>query len=60
MSNESEQLAMVLAMAGVEPIESDLEQMATAYSIARENSALVSSVTAARYEEPALIFSARP
>jgi hypothetical protein len=60
MSTESEQLAMVLAMAGVEPIESDLGQMATAYSIARENSALVSSVTAARYEEPALIFSARP
>ncbi|HZX04752.1 hypothetical protein [Kribbella sp.] len=60
MSNESEQLTLVLAMAGVEPIAADLGPMATAYSIARENSALVASVAAARYEEPALIFSARP
>jgi hypothetical protein len=60
MSNESEQLAVVLAMAGVEPPESDLVPMATAFMTARENTALVYSVTAARYQEPALIFSARP
>jgi hypothetical protein len=60
MSKESEQLAAVLAMAGVEPLEPDLVPMATAFATARENAALVYTVTAARYEQPALIFSARP
>jgi hypothetical protein len=60
VSNESEQLATVLAMAGVQPLEADQGPMATAFTTARENAALVYSVTAARYDEPALIFSARP
>jgi hypothetical protein len=60
MSTESEQFATVLTMAGVEPVESDLEQLTAAFAIARENVALINSVAAARYEEPALIFAARP
>lgn len=60
MSNESEPLATVLALAGVEPAEAELVPMATAFGTTRENAALVYSVTAARYEEPGLIFSARP
>jgi hypothetical protein len=60
VSTESEQLATVLAMARVEPAETDLGPMATAFTTARENAALVYSVTAARYAEPGLIFPARP
>lgn len=60
MSTESEQFSTVLTMAGVEPAESDLGQLTTAFAIARENVALVNAVAAARYEEPALIFAARP
>ncbi|MFG1621845.1 hypothetical protein [Kribbella sp. NPDC049227] len=60
MSNESDPLATVLALAGIEPAEAELVPMATAFVTARENAALVYSVTSARYEEPGLIFSARP
>jgi hypothetical protein len=60
MSPDSETLATVLALAGVEPAEAELAPMAAAFATARENAALVHAVTAARYEEPGLIFSARP
>jgi hypothetical protein len=60
MSTESEQFSTVLTMAGIAPAESDLGQLTMAFAIARENVALVNSVAAARYEEPALIFAARP
>ena len=60
MTNESDRLATVLALAGVEPAEAELVPMATAFATARENAALVHSVSAARYDEPGLIFSARP
>lgn len=60
MSTESEAMTTVLALAGVEPDEAELAPMAAAFAVARENAALVHAVTAARYEEPGLSFSARP
>jgi hypothetical protein len=56
----AEPLATLLTLAGIEPAEAELLPMATAFATARENAALVHAVTAARYEEPGLIFSARP
>jgi hypothetical protein len=55
-----EPLATVLALAGIEPEDVELVPMATAFATALDNAALVHSVAAARYEEPGLIFSARP
>jgi hypothetical protein len=56
----TEPLTTLLALAEIEPAEAELAPMAAAFATARENAALVHAVTAARYEEPGLIFSARP
>jgi hypothetical protein len=59
MHSNEEKLAVVLEMSGITPPAEDQEAILRAFSTGRELSKLIFSVPQARYEEPALIFSAR-
>lgn len=59
MHSDEEKLEMALEMGGIDPPPEDREKMLHGFSSGLSLSALLFSVTEARYEEPALIFSAR-
>lgn len=55
-----EQLNAALELAGVAPPPEDLEALEATFRSHRERAALLFAVEAARYEEPALVYRARP
>jgi hypothetical protein len=59
MSSIEEQWAMVAEIGGIAPPAEDLEALLAAYTTGREQAALLHAVTAARYEEPGLVFAAK-
>ena len=59
MHSDEEKLDVVLELAGIDPPPPDREKMLHGFSNGLGLSALLFSVAEARYEEPALTFSAR-
>ena len=59
MHDDEEKLDVALELAGIDPPPQDREKMLHGFTNGQGLSALLFSVAEARYEEPALIFSAR-
>jgi len=59
MHSSDEKLEVALEMSGVNPAEEDLEKILDGFTRGLELAAQLYTVPGVRYEEPALIFSAR-
>lgn len=59
MHSNEEKLEMALENSGIRPPEEDLEKILDGFSGGLELAAQLYTVAGVRYEEPALIFSAR-
>lgn len=59
MHDPYEELAIALEPAGVTVPRADREALLESFRAAREKTAMLFAVADARYEEPALVFSAR-
>jgi hypothetical protein len=60
MTGDDLKLDVVLEISGITPPPEDKEVMVKNFAVAREQAALLWAVAEARYEEPGLIFSAKP